>query len=399
MMRPGPVVLLYWNPYGARMRDAVSRHLAAVAAAAPPRGLVSFNAVGGAPSALARLRPSAVILHNTFLATRWLSSFGAWRERGAWLGSLEAPKVALPQDDYDHADVLDEWLEELRVTAILTPLAEHTTLYRRTRDTARVRPVLTGYVDPRLARTLTATVRPLRDRRFDVVYRATSLPYWFGRHGRLKRLVGDRAAAVAAARGWAADISTSEVVTGRAWFEHLASGRTVVGCESGSSVVDLRGEVRRRVQQLLQANPGATFDEVDARMPAGWDGAPFAALSPRHLEAAMTGTAQVLVRGAYSGVLEAGRHYVPVEPDLSDLAEALATALDPAVGRQLADAARAELVESGSYDYERLTEVVRSELPERIGSASAWRAAAVAPARLLAAARRGGSRLASRRAA
>src|SRR5438093_68064 len=143
MTRPGPVVLLYWNPYGRRMRDAVSRHLAAVAAAAPHRGLVSFNAVGGAPPALARLRPSAVILHTTFLATRWLSTFAEWRERGAWLGRLEAPKIALPQDDYDHADVLDEWLEELRVTAVLTPLSDHATLYRRIRDTARVRPVLT----------------------------------------------------------------------------------------------------------------------------------------------------------------------------------------------------------------------------------------------------------------
>jgi hypothetical protein len=399
MARPGPVVLLYWNPYGGRLRDTVRRHLAAVAAAAPRRGLVAFNAVGGAPPVLARLRPSAVILHTTFLATRWLSSFDDWRERGAWLGRVEAPKIALPQDDYDHADVLDEWLEDIGATAILTPLAEHTTLYPRMRATARIRPVLTGYVDRKLARALAPTLRPLPDRPFDVVYRATTLPYWFGSHGRLKRLVGDEAAAAAARRGWAADVSTTSVITGRAWFEHLASGRAVVGSESGSSVLDRRGEIRRGVEQILEENPGATFEQVAAQMPAGWDGTPLAALSPRHLEAAMTRTPQVLVRGGYSGVLAADRHYVPVEPDLSDLADALATALEPAVGRRLADAAWDELVESDAYDYERLTEAVRSELPERIGSTSAWHTAAVTPARLHAAVRRAGSLLVSRRAA
>ena len=58
-------------------------------------------------------------------------------------------------------------------------------------------------------------------------------------------------------------------------------------------------------------------------MPQGWDSYAFFAISPRHLEAVITKTAQVLVEGRYSGVLEPERHYIPVRRDFSNLDEAL----------------------------------------------------------------------------
>ena len=53
------------------------------------------------------------------------------------------------------------------------------------------------------------------------------------------------------------------------------------------------------------------------RCRAGWDSYAFFAISPRHLEAVVTKTAQVLVEGSYSGVLEPERHYIPVRRDFS----------------------------------------------------------------------------------
>jgi hypothetical protein len=126
--------------------------------------------------------------------------------------------------------------------------------------------------------------------------------------------------------------------------------------------------VRARVGELLRDDPEATFDEVSARMPAGWEGTVFGALSPRHLEAAMTRTPQVLVRGSYSGVLQPDVHYVAVQEDLSDVRDALERALDPGLGRDLAEAAWADLVDSGRYDYDRLTDAVRGELPDTTGA-------------------------------
>ena len=45
--------------------------------------------------------------------------FDEFRDGCSWLAGLDVPKVALPQDDYDHAELLDEWLAELRVTDVL----------------------------------------------------------------------------------------------------------------------------------------------------------------------------------------------------------------------------------------------------------------------------------------
>src|SRR3954469_6009777 len=132
MPSTGPVLLVYWNPYG-QLREAVARHLDAVAAAADSSSLVPLNAFFGAPAALRRLGPSAVVLHNTFLGARWLPQFERWRARSRGIGQLDVPVIALPQDDYDHAETLDEWLDELGATAVLSPLASYDSLYPRTR--------------------------------------------------------------------------------------------------------------------------------------------------------------------------------------------------------------------------------------------------------------------------
>lgn len=335
------LLLLYWSPEGRRLRLGVERHLRALADLPGRNQVVAYNAGRGAPSWLARFKPDAVLLHTTFLGLRWLAGFERRRARSAWIAELRCPKLAFPQDDYDHAEVLDEWLEELGVDVVLTAIPEHAgVLIPRTAARAEVRKVLTGYVDDR---DLASRPRPtaLAARDVHVVYRATRLPPWFGSHGRLKTEIADAALLASRSLGLRADVSTdpADAVLGASWLDFLASGRSVVGCESGSSVLDRRGEVR------------AAFGAPDgeARLPADWDGHRFPALSPRHLEAALTGTAQILVEGEYSGVLEAGRHYLPVRADLSDLEDALAQTREPAALQQLADTAYEELCLSGRY--------------------------------------------------
>lgn len=334
------LLLLYWSPEGRRLRLGVERHLRALRHLPGQNRVVAYNAGLGAPRWLARFRPDGVLLHTTFLALRWLSSFERRRARSAWIAELACPKLAFPQDDYDHAEVLDEWLDELHVDVVLTAIPEYAdTLIPRTARRAEIRGVLTGYVDDGDLAARGAP-SPLTSRQIHVVYRATQLPPWFGEHGRLKRDVGDIAATIARELGLRADISThpGDAIFGPRWLDFLASGRAVVGAESGSSVLDRRGEVR------------AAFEAGRAPSP-GWDGHRFTALSPRHLEAALTGTAQLLVEGAYSGVLEPGRHYRALRPDLADLEDALAETREPGALQGLADTAYAEICLSGRYSY------------------------------------------------
>jgi hypothetical protein len=225
--------------------------------------------------------------------------------------------------------------------------------------------VLTGYVDDESVRRRPRPT-PLAERPLHVVYRATRLPFWFGSHGQLKHEIGAAAGAAADRIGLRADISMQpgDGIVGSEWLDFLASGVSVVGCETGSSALDRAGELRHSVSKLLQDDPRRSFAEVSRLLPTGWDDYRFFALGPRHLEAASTGTVQILVEGQYDGVLEPNRHYIPVRRDLSDLDEALARTTDVEALQPFADAAYEELCLSGTYSYRRLTETVETALRE-----------------------------------
>jgi hypothetical protein len=320
------VLVLYWHPKGTEMRLAVRQHLQLLEG----RGLriLYRNAIDPAPPWLAWTAPELCILHTTFLShARWNYDFENYRERFGWVAKLDCPKVALPQDEYDHAGVIDDWLLELGVTSLYSCFGpDHwATLYPGLVRRATFHETLTGFIDQDAAAELSGRILAHSERPRDIVYRARNVPFWFGSHGQLKHRIAEVVQQRAGAFGLRTDVSTrpEDTIYGDGWLDFLMSGRTVIGSESGSSVLDTHGEIQRRISCLLAEQPDLTFDEVDAQMPRGWDSYAFFAISPRHLEAVITKTAQVLVEGRYSGVLQPERHYIPLRRDFSNLDDAL----------------------------------------------------------------------------
>jgi hypothetical protein len=279
----------------------------------------------------------------------------------------------MPQDEYDEAHVLDEWLVELGTDVVYSIFggAELDALYPRAVRATRFERCLTGYVDEAdLARPAVRAARRQDERLVDVAYRAGQLPYRLGSHAQLKHRLAEAFEDATARHGLRADISTAErgVLLGDAWFELLASARCVLGTESGASALDPRGEVRALERSLRAADPGLSFAEFAARMPPGWDDHRFFAISPRHFEAAMVGACQVLVEGAYDGLLEPGVHYLPVRRDLRDVDDACERMRDRALTARLAARARADLVESGRHTYGAFARAVEDTLAELVPS-------------------------------
>jgi hypothetical protein len=365
------VLVVYWWPDDLEMRVAVEQHLRALDRG--PDRVTYLNACHRPPRWHRLESYDAVVLHTTFLCLRWGPDFARDRRAWSWLAELDCPKIALPQDEYDHADVLDEWLEELGVTTVFSNFDEQTRarLYSRLPGRARFLEALTGYIDDGAAAYCAERSRPHAERPFDVVYRAVHLPFWFGSHGQLKHRIGAAAQKCADAQGLRADISTrsEDTIFGPAWLDFLMSGRATVGVESGSSVLDPRGEIQHRIRDLLELEPALTFEEVDARMPPGWDSYAFFAISPRHLEAVIARTCQVLVEGTFSGVLEPERHFVPVRRDLSDLGAALEQAADPARGEEIAHRTYEDVYVNGTWTTDdfarRLRDVFTEQRPRR----------------------------------
>ncbi|WBY00721.1 hypothetical protein PE066_14775 [Ramlibacter tataouinensis] len=300
-----------------------------------------------------------VLIDGTFLCWRWVRPRALLEELQdayAWLAHHLAVKFAFPQDDYDHAHVLDRWLDELRVDHVYTVCSRHhEALYPRlSRQPGRLSVALTGYVDEELARM----ERPaIADRSVLVGYRARNLPPWFGRLGLAKARLGDCFAELAHGRGLAGiDVSTDprDVLLGSAWTRFLQDSRYTLGSESGSSLLDADGGLREAAEAYLRQHPDASFDEVEAAVFPGQDGRHvFSAISPRLFEAAALGSCQILLEGEYLPDMEAGVHYLEIRKDWSNIDVVLDALHDTATAQAVADACHSVLIASPAYRYAR----------------------------------------------
>lgn len=364
MRVPTRVLFLYWAPKGIEPRLAVHQHLRLFEG----RGLriLYRNTIDPTPPWLAWTAPDLCVLHTTFLShARWGYSFEKFRDRFRWIARLRCPKVALPQDEYDHAAVIDEWLLELGVTGVYSCFGpeQWETLYPLLAPGATFHTTLTGFIDEETAASLAGRLVPHSERPLDIVYRARKLPYWLGSHGQLKHRIAEAVQERAGDLGLTTDISTrpEDTIYGGGWLDFVMSGRAIIGAESGSSVLDPRGGIQRQISRLVAERPDITFEEVDAQMPAGWDSYAFFAISPRHLEAVITKTAQVLVEGRYSGVLEPERHYIPVRRDFSNLDEALDRLRDTDAVEEMTECAYHDVYLSGRNNLSVLADQLCAE--------------------------------------
>jgi hypothetical protein len=236
----------------------------------------------------------------------------------------------------------------------VAPPAEWPKIYRQV-DFSRVHfyPTLTGYVDERILAKPAITASPVKD--IDIGYRTAGKPYfWFGRHGYLKQQIADAVLARAPRHGLSLDISTSgaDTIHGDAWYAFLARCKYTIGVESGTSIVDHDGAIHRRTMEFARQRPDATFAEAEAACFPGRDGEiKLFALGPRHLEACVTRTCQILTEGEYNGVLRPWQHYIPVRKDFSNLDEVLDLVKKDTLRQEITERAYQDIVASGRYSY------------------------------------------------
>lgn len=358
------------------MRPAIYAHLHVMDWSQASHNVLYYNSFFPPPQWLRHGQFDAVILHTTFLCMRWTTTFYAWKWKLRWVADLGCPKLAMPQDEYDHSEVLDEWLYEWGVSVIFSNFdpSHHVRLYPLMHKKASFYKAFTGYIDEQAMSRWGEKQPSLKERSIDIVYRATRLPYWFGDHGQMKSQIADRVTERASGRGLKCDISTrpEDTIVGDQWEKFLASGRAIIGCESGSSVLDRRGEIKALIQAELQSNLALSYEQISQTLPKGWDGYKFFAIGPRHFEAVVTKTCQVLIEGHYDGVFEADRHYIPLKRDYSNLEEVLDKLKDIRLMSTLVNQAYADICLSGKYSYRALAALIDRALSETTPRSAAW---------------------------
>ncbi len=268
------------------------------------------------------------------------------------LSGFRGVKALVLQDEYENTNELLRQAERIDPDLIFSciPSPHRERVYPPERFArAELHTVHTGFV-PDDHRGIETRIEPRKvaERPVGIGYRGRRLSPAYGRLGRLKAEVGEVMRSEAKRRHVSHDISIEENdrIYGDGWLRFIASCRCMLGSESGSNVFDWDGSIHRRC--LAETDPGSLRriaaeierEEVDLGM---------GQISPRIFECAMMRTPMALIEGGYSGILEAGTHYVPIAEDFTNLDEVFAALGDLPAMQAMADRTHADLVESGVH--------------------------------------------------
>lgn len=277
-------------------------------------------------------------------------------------------KVLMKQDEnYRFREVAD-YVGEVGFDIVLTCLPEDEIEKVYPHDivgNTRFVRMLTGYVTP--------TLRSMRlfggERKIDIGYRGSIQPLSFGKLAFEKRKIGDDVKRLLSGRGLSLDISSrwEDRFGGVNWFDFLRSCKATLGSESGASIFDLDGDLEERCRaaevRLGPYKEDNAYAEAFLSEIADLEGnVRYNQISPRHFEAAATGTLQLLYPGEYSGILKPGNHYFPLRRDYSNLDEAVDLILDERRRDEMTQAAFEEVIQERAWWIETFVEKFDSSL-------------------------------------
>jgi hypothetical protein len=275
------------------------------------------------------------------------------------------------QDEFTQTDILNDFLVDFDVRHIFSvaPPTEWEKIYPKLdRSKVQFDFCLTGYLDDNEIARIEGLQKQGLQRTIDIGYRATPIRHSLGYIGYLKVQITE--IFKAACKGLPLSINLSndpkDSFLGDAWYNFLLSCKYTLGVESGASVLDRDGSVDKRVQDYLQLHPQASFEEVQAACFAELDGQlQLQVVGPRHLEACLTKTCQILTEGDYNGILKPFVHYIPVKKDFSNVSEVLELVTKDDLRSKIIENAYRDIVQTGKYSFKAyVNKVITSSLGE-----------------------------------
>ncbi len=314
------------DPY--RRSEAVRALEYMVAEVRPDLNVVVHDTDVPLPSYMKEIDYDLIVLGPTFLCNRYFPrNFKAALSEFEFIKHSNACKVALPQDDYDCSEILEDWLLDWDVSLVYTVCPEHwSSLYPRLSKKGKIRLGYTGYISQDWIDSWRSP-KPFGLRTIDVSYRASKLPANFGSLGQLKWEIAHRfLKAMDTMSEMSLDISVDpkDRIPGKGWHNFLENSRFCLTTASGSSLIDPRGAIRSCVNQYVALKPRASFSDIESVCFANEDSRyVFTALSPRNLEAALAETVQIATPGTYSGLMKPDEHFIPLAENCSNIAEVL----------------------------------------------------------------------------
>jgi len=287
------------------------------------------------------------------------------------LKQFKGLKAAFLQDEYREIKTYWKHINELGINVLFScvPDDEISKVYPSEKvPNLRVVNILTGYVPEAL---LKLEVAPVAKRPIDVGYRTRKMWYWLGALAYEKWFISEefKRRAKDGSLGLNLDLSTHEHerLYGDAWTNFVASCRTVIGVESGASIIDFDGQLERRVDQYVSKHPQATFEEVSELYLKEYEGSlRLHQISPRCFEAAALRTPMVLFEGEYSKVLVPDRHFIVLKKDFSNFEEVVKKIRNNDFLQGMADLTYKEVALNPQWSYQEFIRIIDEVIQEEV---------------------------------
>ena len=284
------------------------------------------------------------------------------------LKDFEGIKVIFKQDENYRFRELSDYIEEVRFDILFTCLPESNINQIYPVDKVgnlRIVRMLTGYVTPTLREFSPNTL----SRHLDIGYRGSIQPLSFGRLAFEKRKIGEDVVRLLSGRNLSIDISSKweDRFGGESWFEFLRSCKATLGTESGASIFDLCGDLEERCRKI-EKRIGPFREDIGyaeaylSELADLEDNIHYHQVSPRHFEAAATGTLQLLYPGKYSGIFEPKKHFFPLERNYSNLEQAVELILDDSRREEITLAAYEEIIQNKKWWIESFVQLMDEHL-------------------------------------
>ena len=290
---------------------------------------------------------SIVILFNDYVSRYLRKSLRAFK----------GIKIQIIQDEYRWVKRMMSEMVYLGIDGILSLLEKHKLdeVYHHP-DLKNVLKVssLAGYVSNEW---VGQDAPPTESRSKHLIYRGNHLPAWLGHAAREKTTLTDDYLEKLSGQDLVLDISSDpdDRIYGEDWFSFMKSGKAVAGLEGGASIFDFDESAEKGVRKHLRENPSATYEQIHAACLSSTEGnVIYRMITPRSFEAISMKTVQVMYPGEYSGILEAWKHYLPMERDFSNANEICDLLRNDLFLQKMADETYEDIIESGKFGEDRL---------------------------------------------
>lgn len=359
----GNILFIYYSTTF-HLRPSQKEHLLSFHKYSGRRCFYLNLAVRRVPRYLYRIPFDVIIFDWFFLGVRWnkdVARKGLNRARS--LKSIKAVKIALPQDECNNSDWLCNFINDFEIDVVFSvasasqwPVIYPHVDFNRTKFFR----VLTGYIEETMPERISSMEKEISERSIDIGYRTGYFPA-FGRQGLLKSQLAEKFKLKTEQYDVVADISSQakDFFTGDDWYRFLLRCKYTLGVESGASLLDRDGSIWESSLEYLEKHPRADFQEVEAVCFPHLDGnLELCAISPRHLEACVTHTCQILIEGEYNGILKAGQHYIELKRDFSNIDQVMDLVKKDTLRSEITQCAYRDIVESGQYTYRSFVQYV-----------------------------------------